>query len=292
VEIFIAQIVGGLIIGSIYALTAVGVNFLMLVAGFIQLAHGEVIAISMYCTWLALDKFNNNLALGISAAIGIAVLLTVSLEPITRRLRQRLSIVECVILAMAFGMILTEIMSHYFSHGMPVRFPESLTGGSADFVKLGLVSVSFGNLCVLVGGILSILGFSFFLYRTKLGMAMRAIVQNSNTARIIGIPIAKATFYGFAITGLLAGITAVLFAITLGFVSPSIGEVLSFRALAVMLFAGLGNLKGGIICGLLLGIVESLTTGYFWGEWSDAISMGIIMLTIMIRPDGLFGTKV
>ncbi len=59
-----------------------------------------------------------------------------------------------------------------------------------------------------------------------------------------------------------------------------------------MLFAGLGNLKGAVFCGLLLGIIESLTTGYFMGAWTDAVAMGIIMLTIMLRPNGLFGAKI
>ena len=108
---------------------------------------------------------------------------------------------------------------------------------------------------------------------------------------MLGIPVTKGTFLSFAITGIMAGVTAVLLTMTLGFASPHLGGILSFKALAVMLFAGLGNFKGAVVCGLLLGIIESLTSGYFVGAWTDAIAMGIIMLTIMLRPEGLFGTK-
>jgi branched-chain amino acid transport system permease protein len=290
-EIFVAQLISGLITGSIYVLSAIAVTFLMLVAGFIQFAYGEVVVISMYVAWFVFDKTQDNLLLGIPITIGVAILLNILVEPITRRLRERRALYECLILTVAFGMILTEIMSHFFYHGMPIRFPSSLRGGGGVF-RWGLIVVSSGSLYVFIGCILVLLSFTYFLYRTKQGKAMRAIAQNSATARLLGIPVNRATTLSFAITGFLAGITAVLFAMTLGFASPPLGGVLSFRALAVMLFAGLGNLKGAVVCGFLLGVIESMTTGYFVGAWTDAIAMGIIMVTIMAKPSGLFGTQV
>lgn len=290
-EIFFAQLIGGLITGSIYVLSAIAVTFLMLVAGFIQFGYGEVVVISMYIAWLVLERTGDNLALGIPVAVGAAILLNTCIEPMTRRLRERRAYIECLILTVAFGLILTEIMSHFFYHGMPVRFPASLRGGGVVF-RLGLITVSSGSLYVFIGCILVLLTFTYFLYRTKRGKAMRAIAQDSATARLLGLPVNRATILSFAITGFLAGVTAVLFAMTLGFASPPLGGILSFRALAVMLFAGLGNLKGAVVCGLVLGVVESMTTGYFVGAWTDAIAMGIIMVTIMAKPSGLFGTKV
>lgn len=289
-EIFFAQIIGGLTTGSIYVLAAVSITFLMVVAGFIQFAHGEVIVICMYIAWLVLKVMGDNLAMAIPAAVISATLLSIALEPITRRLRERRSYIECLILTVAFGMILTEIMSHSFYHGMPVSFPSTLRGGGVTF-RLGLISVSLSSLYVVIGCVALLLGFTYFLYRTRQGKALRAIAQNIDTARLLGIPVTRGTFLSFAITGIMAGVTAVLLTMTLGFASPHLGGVLSFRALAVMLFAGLGHFKGAVVCGFLLGIIESLTTGYFVGAWTDAIAMGIIMFTIMVRPEGLFGTK-
>ncbi len=283
-----AHLVNGLLSGSLYVLAAVATTFLLLIAGFIQFAHGEVITIAMYVAWLVLTKTNDHLFLGVSAAIVIAILTTIVMEPLIRRLRQRKSVFECLIFTVAFGMILTEIMSHTFNHGMPVRFPKVLTGSDQTF-EFGVIVLSLGGIFVVLGGILVLIIFSYFLYHTKQGMALRAIAQDIDTAQVMGVPITRVTLIGFAITGLLAGITAVLFSMTLGFVSPSLGNTLSFRALAVMLFAGLGNLKGAVFCGLLLGIIESLTTGYFMGAWTDAVAMGIIMLTIMLRPNGFWG---
>jgi branched-chain amino acid transport system permease protein len=290
-EIFIAQIVGGLMTGSIYALAAVSVTFLLLVAGFIEFAHGEVVVLAMYFAWLVLSLTGESLFLGIFAALIVATLLTIVLEPLTRRLRQRNAAIECLILTVAFGLILTEIMSHTFHHGMPVRFPSALRSGAIGF-QIGLIRVSAANIYVVISCILVLLIFRWFLYKTKQGKAMRAIAQDLETSRVLGLPLSRATFLSFAITGFLAGVTAILFAMALGFASAPLGGVLSFKVLAVMLFAGLGNFVGAVVCGLLLGVIESLTTGYFVGAWTDAISMGIVMFTIMIRPDGLFGSKV
>ncbi len=126
-------------------------------------------------------------------------------------------------------MILTEIMSHTFNHGMPVRFPKVLTGSDQTF-EFGVIVLSLGGIFVVLGGILVLIIFSYFLYHTKQGMALRAIAQDIDTAQVMGVPITRVTLIGFAITGLLAGITAVLFSMTLGFVSPSLGNTLSFRA--------------------------------------------------------------
>lgn len=288
-EIFVAQLWGGLVSGSVYALTAVSVTFLMVVAGFIQFAHGEVVVMAMYIAWLCLKKTGGSMAVAVLVSIVAAALMTISLEPLTRRLRKTKSKVECLILTVAAGMILTEMMAHFFNHGMPVRF--AAAQNSPTF-NLGLMTINSANLYIMAGCIVALGGFSYMLYHTKYGQAMRAVAIDMNKACMLGIPIHKVTLLSFAITGVMAGVTAVLFALALGFAAPSLGSVLSLRILAVMLFAGLGNFKGAVVCGLLLGIIESLCTGYLSGAWTDALSMGLIMLTVIFRPKGLFGTKV
>lgn len=287
---FIAQIWDGLATGSIYALTAVSVTFLMVVAGFIQFAHGEVVVLAMYIAWLAMQVGGESVVLTSICAVGAAMVLTILLEPLTRRLRLSHSNMECLILTVAFGMILTEMMTHFFNFGMPVRFPATVkTGG---YIKLGVITTSLANLYVMLGCVVVLLCFTYFLYRTKFGKAMRAVAIDFDKALMLGLPVQKTVFLSFTITGLLAGITAVLLITALGFASPHLGGVLSLRVLAVMLFAGLGNFMGAVVCGIILGVVEGLTTGYFIGAWTDAIAMGIIMITVMIKPSGLFGTKV
>jgi branched-chain amino acid transport system permease protein len=95
----------------------------------------------------------------------------------------------------------------------------------------------------------------------------------------------------YGVAGFLGGVTSVFLAMALGSAYPALGDILAIKIIAVVLFAGAGNLKGGLICGLILGIAESLTTGYLAGQWANAVAFGMIMIVVMFRPQGLFGTR-
>ena len=95
----------------------------------------------------------------------------------------------------------------------------------------------------------------------------------------------------YGIAGLLGGVTAVFLAMAVGSAYPALGNTLALKVIATVLFAGVGNLGGGLICGLILGTAESLTTGYLPGQWSNAVSFGMIMVVVLFRPAGLFGIR-
>jgi len=123
------------------------------------------------------------------------------------------------------------------------------------------------------------------------GRAFRSMAQSPLVARLLGIPIIKSAITSYGVAGVLGGVTAILLAMTLGTAYPILGESLALKTLAVALFAGMGNLKGGLICGLILGMAEGLATGYIAGLWSNAVAFGMIMVVVVLRPRGLFGVK-
>ncbi|MEW5814687.1 MAG: branched-chain amino acid ABC transporter permease, partial [Spirochaetota bacterium] len=139
--------------------------------------------------------------------------------------------------------------------------------------------------------IMAVSVFFWLLYKTRPGRAFRAIAEDPAGARLVGIPILKTGLGSYALTGLLGGITAVLLSLLLGSASPGMGEQVSHKVLAVSIIAGLGNLKGGLIIGLLLGILEALVQGYFSGSWSNAIAFVVMLIIILVKPTGVFGTK-
>jgi branched-chain amino acid transport system permease protein len=96
----------------------------------------------------------------------------------------------------------------------------------------------------------------------------------------------------YGIAGFLGGVTAVFVAMSLGSAYPALADSLGIKVIATVLFAGLGNLNGGLVCGLILGMAESLTTGYLPGQWSNALAFAMIMVTVMFKPQGLFGTRI
>lgn len=291
VQVFVAQVINGLAIGSVYALIVVGINLLLLVRGIFHFSYTHITVMSMYASWMVLGATHNNLAMAIPAGIVTATLLTTLTEPIFRPLAVRKALLEAVIVALGIGIILTDIMSHFLNHGLAIAFPAMLVGGGAQ-VRFGMISFSLGHVYTLLGSIAAVIGLLYLLYRRKEGLAFRAMAQNLETARLLGIPLNKTGIYSFAIGGILAGITGVLMAMTLGSASPALGDSLAIKAMVLILFAGSGNLKGGLICALLMGLAEALISAYLPGRWTDALVFGTMMMVIIIKPQGLFGARV
>ena len=140
-------------------------------------------------------------------------------------------------------------------------------------------------------GIVAVSAIFLILYRTRPGRAFRAIAEDPNGARLVGIPILRTGLASYALSGVLGGVTAVLLAMVLGSASPGLGEQVAHKVLAVSIIAGLGNLAGGLVVGLALGVLEAIVQGYISGTWSNAIAFVILLIVILARPRGLFGSK-
>jgi len=138
---------------------------------------------------------------------------------------------------------------------------------------------------VAVGGIF------FFLFKTKTGRAMRAMAQTPEVARLMGLPVNAMSIYSYALAGILGGISSVFLIMSLGSASSGLGNSLALKVLAVAIFAGLGNLGGGLVSALLLGMAESFVMGYLRGDWANAVAFGMIMIIVMVKPRGIFGMK-
>jgi branched-chain amino acid transport system permease protein len=286
-EAFIAYLLAGLVSGSIYSLIAIGMSLLLVVSDVIQFAYGEIVVISMYVFWLIL-KLTGSYYLSFLASAATSIVLTLFLEPLLRGLREKRLLVESMILTIAVGMILTEMMAQYLNAGMPISFPEAITGGGWD-LSFGLIRITAADVYVVLATITLLASLAYFLSKTRQGKAMRAIAYNIQVARLLGIPLRKNTLISFLIAGFLSSVTAALFILTLGAASPELGQHVTFKGLAVMMLGGMGSLKGAVVGGYLLGIIECLVRGYFIGDWVDAIAMGCIMVVIILRPDGLMG---
>ena len=288
-EILIAQIINGLVIGGLYSLVVVGLNLLLLVRGVVHFAYAHIVVISMYVSWMVLNN-TGNIGLSIVAGIISAVLVTIATEPIFRPLALRKAFLETVVVALGLGMILTEIMAHFLNRGRTITFPTEITS-IGDSVHFGMISISPSYIYALMGSVVAVICLYYLLYHSKQGRAFRAVAQDLNTARLLGIPLNRTGIYSFAVAGLLAGLIGVFLAMTLGAASPSLGDSLAVKAMTLMLFAGLGNLKGGLFCALLFGLAESLTMTYLPGRWTEAIVFGVIMIAIIMRPQGIFGSN-
>ena len=292
-QVLIAQVINGLSLGSIYVLLVTGFNLLLLVAMIIHFSYPQVVVFSMYITWVVLRLTGDNLVLGILAGVVSSVALNLVSAPLFQKVmakRGEVDINSTMVLSMGIGMIITDVLSHSFNQGLAIAFPESLSS-DAPLIRIGVISVVSGQVWSLAVGIVAVVGFFLILYRTRAGRAFRAIAEDPTGARLVGIPILRTGLYSYALSGILGGIIAVLLAMLLGSASPGLGEQVAHKVLAVSIIAGLGNLAGGLVVGLLLGVLEAIVQGYVSGSWSNAIAFVIMLVVILVKPKGLFGTK-
>ncbi len=292
-EVFVAQVINGLSLGSIYVLLATGFNLLLLVAMIIHFSYPQVVVFSMYVTWLVLKATGNNLILGVAAAIASSIALNLVSAPLFQKVmknRGEVDINTTMVVSMGIGMIITDVLSHSFNHGFPVAFPTELVG-TTPVLSIGLISVLPGQVASLLVGVFAVSGFFLILYKTRAGRAFRAIAEDPSGARLVGIPIFSTGLESYALSGVLGGLIALVLAMLLGSASPGLGEQVAHKVLAVSIIAGLGNLVGGLVVGLALGVLEALVQGYVSGSWSNAIAFLVMLVVILVKPHGLFGMK-
>jgi branched-chain amino acid transport system permease protein len=292
-QVFVAQVINGLSLGSIYVLLVTGFNLLLLVAMIIHFAYPQVVLFSMYIAWVVLRYTGNSVPLAVAASVASSVAINLASAPLFQKImknREEVDINATMVVSMGIGMIITDVLSHGFNKGLPISFPGELVGDVALF-RLGLISLLSGQVISLAVGLLAVSGVFLLLYKTRQGRAFRAIAEDPNGARLVGIPLLSTGLQSYALSGILGGLIAVLLALMLGYASPGLGEQVAHKVLAVSIIAGLGNLPGGLVVGLALGILESLIQGYLPGSWSNAIAFVVLLVVILVRPRGLFGIK-
>jgi branched-chain amino acid transport system permease protein len=118
------------------------------------------------------------------------------------------------------------------------------------------------------------------------------MAQLPNVARLMGLPVFKMSIFSYTLAGILGGISSVFLIMALGSAQAGYGNILAIKVIAAAVFAGLGNLGGGLVAALILGLAESFVMGYLAGDWAPAVSLGMIMIVVMFRPQGIFGMRV
>jgi branched-chain amino acid transport system permease protein len=289
-ESIVAQLINGLAIGSTYALIVVGMTLLLLVRGVVHFGFPYIVIMTAYLGWLVLGLTNNNLLISLPAFVIIGIVLTVATEPLFRPLARKRALLESLVLGQGIAICFTDIWSHFFNYGQAIAFPSSIAAGGIR-IRFGIIYFTMADIYALVGGLIAVAILLYFLYRSKQGRAIRAMAQDLSIARSLGIPFNKTGLVGFGVSGALAGVVAIAIAMILESINPGIGDALAVKALVLMLFAGMGNLMGGLVCALMLGVVEAMAQALMPGRWTDAITFGVVMLIILMRPNGVFGSR-
>lgn len=287
----INQIILGIQTGSIYALVAIGYTMVYGIIRLINFAHGDFIMVAcfmMYTFWYML---------GLPAILGIiiSILLTIVLGLLTERIAYRplrknnSPSITALITAIAVSLLLQNSFQRIYGGD------QKMYGEIIPSKQINIGSVSFDNISVITIGIsiLFMVLLSVFIQKTKTGKAMRAVSENPDAARLMGINIDKTIAITFIIGTFLAGVAAIMYFMKYGAIEPLLGSNLGLYAFVAAVVGGIGSIPGACLGGFLIGIIKVLPIILnINSAFSDIFLFGILIIILIFKPAGIFGKNV
>ena len=282
---FLQQLINGLSIGSVYALMAVGYSLVYSIMNFSNFAHGGVIMFGAYFGYFFITLYKLPfpvafIASGLCAGILAVVIQRIAYKPLMDR---KAPFLYFIISAMGVSIFLENIVVATIGptfRTYPAIFSEiPIKIGDLNIGRIDLMMFVISAIC---------LGFLIYLIDfTKIGKAIQATAYNMKASTLMGINADRIIIIVFAVGGILAGIAGVLFGMKYT-VYPQIGNI-TIKSFIAAVFGGLGSIKGAVIGSILLGVIETLASGYFSSQYRDLIAFALLIFILIVRPVGLMG---
>ncbi|MFO1363399.1 MAG: branched-chain amino acid ABC transporter permease [Burkholderiales bacterium] len=279
-------LVWGLVVGSIYVLLATGLTLIFGVMKLVNFAHGELMMWGAFLTILIAQSTGVNpyvAMIGSTAAVG---LLGVAIERLGFRPLRGTAKINEIFLSIALILVLQNALARffvpYFRENAQIRTPYA-----TEYFSLGLVNLRYDFVILLAVAWAITFGLWFVLFHTAPGRDVRATSQNRAAALLMGIDVRRIDMLCFGIGSALAALAGALYGVVNPF-SPYAGTIPAIKAFAVIILGGLGSVPGAVLGGLLYGVVESFGTFFLGGSWRDAIAFVLLIVVLMVRPQGIF----
>jgi len=293
---FVQQLVNGLSVGFIYALMAIGFTLIFGVLNVVNFAHGEIYMIGSYAGWLAITYFAPPLFVVILIALAIGALAGFSLERIAfrpfRRFRDEASLKskamrEATLLSsLAISIIVREVAEKIFGSNMQTIPQDYLL---LDPIEIGPLSFASGQFLIFGLSIVMLGGLQWLLKRTRVGLAIRAVANNPMGATYVGINTERTIIATFIIGSTLGATAGLVVGLYQGAIFPAMGFAPGIKAFVAMVMGGLSSIGGAVVCALILGVAEAVTTSFFAQGWGDLVAYVFLIITLIFFPTGLFG---
>ncbi len=288
---FLQQLVNGLSLGSIYALIALGYTMVYGVLRLINFAHGDVYMVGAYAGYYLSRKLQGKEPSITSALVVMLVAMLVSgflglvIERLAYRPLRRAARLTLLVTAIGVSLLI-EYAWQLFVGPDPKFFPS--LAPHADFLIVG-VRITSEQLAVISLSFLLMLLLRFFIQNTRTGKAMRAVSFNLDTAKLMGISTDQIIATTFVLGSALAAAAGVLIGMQIPKIDPLMGIVYGLKAFVAAVLGGIGNIPGAVLGGLLIGTSEVMVVGYLSSTYRDAIAFGILILVLILRPQGILG---
>ena len=303
-DIFLQQLINGLTLGSVYAIVALGYTMVYGIIQLINFAHGEVVMIGAMVAFSVINLLAANTALpplvmlmlGIGIAIPVCMLVGYTLERFAYRPLRHAPRLAPLITAIGASIVLQHVAMLVWSRN-PLAFPQLIP--NPVFPVAG-ATISLVQIVIIGTSVLMMAGLTLIVYRTRLGVAMRATSQNPHIAGLMGIDINWVIAATFMLGAALAAVAGVMVGTYYGIAHYTMGSLLGLKAFSAAVLGGIGNLAGAMLGGMLLGIVEALGAGYigdltnnvFGSNYQDVFAFMVLIAVLVFRPSGLLGERV
>ena len=302
-DTFIQQLINGLVLGSVYALVALGYTMVYGIINLINFAHGEVLMVGALTSWTVVTALADSglpgwlmMLISLVAAIVVCTVLNFGIEKIAYRpLRNALRLAP-LITAMGMSLLLQTLALIIWKPN-PKPYPILLP---AEPFHIGGAVINTTQILILVVTAVTLAGLMFLVNRTKLGRAMRATAENPRVAGLMGVKPDVIISATFVIGAALAALAGVMYAANYGSVQHSMGFLPGLKAFTAAVFGGIGNLAGAMLGGVLLGLIEALGAGYIGvltggvlgSQYQDIFAFIVLIAVLTLRPQGLLGERV
>ena len=286
---FLAYTVNGLVLGSTYALTAIGYSMVYGILELVNFTHSTIHMVGAYLFYILVSIAKLPLWLGFLLSVVLTGLIGVSYEWLTLRpLRERKQ-PKFAMLICTIGTSIVLQNTFFLLMGSETRqFPTIFEGKSIEIMGF---NITMAQVFIIISTVVLLIAFTLFINKTRIGMAMRSCSQDTEAAELMGINVNTTISITFAIGSGLAAIAGVLLCSAYPTLMPTTGSLPGIKAFTAAVFGGIGSIPGAFIGGILLGIIEIFAKAYISTQLSDAIVFAVLIV-VLVKPDGLLGKHV
>ncbi|WP_243298031.1 branched-chain amino acid ABC transporter permease [Bacillus litorisediminis] len=284
------QLINGITTGSIYAIVALGFTLVFGVLGIINMAHGEIFMFGAFMGVVITSTLEGSIWLAFAVAIVVTAIMGWLLEFFALRpLREKPGVSHLAPLISTIGVsiFLENLADKFFGSGN-----QPVTNSFSEIrFTIGTVNIYLVQIVIFCISIALMIALSYWLLKTKGGKALRATAENLETASLLGVNVKRIITITVVLASCIGGIAGILVGMAFSSVNPQMGLSIGLKGLAIIILGGMGNVKGAVVGGMILGISETLVVTVGYSGYRDAIAFVIIIIILLVRPQGIYGKK-
>ncbi|HHF7032797.1 branched-chain amino acid ABC transporter permease [Streptococcus mutans] len=282
------QLINGLILGSVYALLALGYTMVYGIIKLINFAHGDIYMMGAFIGYFLITKYHMNFFVALVLTMVLTAILGVVIEFLAYRPLRNSTRIAALITAIGVSFFLEYSMVRLVGANK-YAFPQTL---ATVKYNLGPVSVTNVQLIILGVSIFLMLALQFIVQKTKMGKAMRAVSVDSDAAQLMGINVNSTISFTFALGSALAGAGGVLIGLYYNSVDPLMGMVPGIKAFVAAVLGGIGIIPGAAVGGFMIGLLETFSVSIGLASYKDAVVYAVLIIILLVRPAGILGKNV